>query len=113
MNWTFLDIMAELLFLLLELSLEDLVSFPDWLDHEQPLDLLEGNTAGFGDEEEGEYEGKERQGSEEHIHAVTHGSKHLLSESRHQEVEEPVACRRGSLSQRTEVGVEEFLENFR
>lgn len=44
-------------------------------------------------------------------HAVVHRGEHLFGEARDEEVKEPVARSRGSLSQGTEVGVEEFLIN--
>jgi len=104
----FLDIIAELLLLFLELLFENLVCSPDGLALEQTVDLLQRDTASLGDEEEGEEERQERESGEEHVHAVTHSLEHLLSEARNKEVKEPVAGGSGSLSQGTEVGVEEF-----
>lgn len=107
----FLDLVAELLILFLEFLLEHFVCSPDGLALEQTIDLLEWDTASLGDEEEGEEEGEERERSEEHVHSVAHCLKHLLGEARDEEVEEPVARGGGSLSQGTEVGVEELGVN--
>lgn len=108
-NSTILDLESELLFLCGQLGLQLLVRVPDGLDLEQALDLLQRNTAGLGDEEEGEEEGEEGQGGEEEVDTVSHGREHLFGESRHEEVEQPVAGSGAGLGQRTEVGVEEFL----
>lgn len=58
-NRVFLDIESELLFFSLQLLLELLVGIPDRLDHEETINLFKRNTAGLGDEEEGEEEGEE------------------------------------------------------
>jgi hypothetical protein len=108
-NSTILDLESELLFLLRQLGLQLLVRVPDRLDLEQALDFLQRNTTGLGDEEEGEEEGEEGQGGEEEVDTVSHGREHLFGESRDKEVEQPVAGSGAGLSQRTEVGVEEFL----
>ena len=104
-----LDVVAELLLLFLQLHLERLVGAPHGLALEQPIDLLQRDTTGFGDEEEGEEEGQEGERGEEEVYAVVHGDEHLLGEAGDEEVEEPVAGGREGLSQGTEVGVEEFL----
>lgn len=93
-----------------DLGQELAVRPPDGLDLEQAVDPLERHAARLGHEEEGEEEGQEGQRSEEHVHAVAHGLEHLLGEARHEEVEEPVAGRRGTTGQGAEVGVEEFLK---
>lgn len=104
-----LDICAEALLLPRKLLLERLVRLPDRLDLEQALHLLQRDTSGLWDEEEGVEEGEEGQRREEEVHAVAHGGEHLLGEARHEEVEEPVAGGRGGLGYGAEVGVEEFL----
>lgn len=106
---TILNIEAELLFLFSQLGLELLVRVPDGLHLEEALDLLQRNTAGLGNEEEGKEEGEEGQGGEEEVNSVAHGREHLFGESRHEEVEQPVAGSGAGLSQRAEVRVEEFL----
>lgn len=106
---TLLDFKAELFFVFLQLSLQLGVSPPDRLDLEQPVDGLERDTAGFGDQEEGEEEREERECGEEEVDTVVHLRKHLLGEPRDEEVEQPVAsCCRG-LREGSEVGIEEFL----
>lgn len=108
MNSLIFNIETELLLFFLELLLQNLVRPPDRLFLEEAIDLLKRNTASLGDEEEGEEEGEERKGCEEHVHAVAHSSEHLLGEARHEEVEKPVAGGCAGLSQRSEVGVEEL-----
>lgn len=106
---TLLDFKAELFFVFLQLSRQLGVSPPDRLDLEQPVDGLERDTAGFGDQEEGEEEREERECGEEEVDTVVHLRKHLLGEPRDEEVEQPVAsCCRG-LREGSEVGIEEFL----
>lgn len=80
-NSTILDLESELLFLCCQLGLQLLVRVPNWLDLEQALDLLQRDTAGLGDEEEGEEEGEEGQRGEEEVDTVSHGREHLLGES--------------------------------
>lgn len=103
-----LDIKTELLLLLLENLLELLVCPPNRLLLEETVDLLQRNTTGLRNEEEGEEEGKEGQRGEEEVDAVAHSLEHLLSEARDEEVEQPVAGSCAGLSQRAEVGIEEF-----
>lgn len=95
--------------LLLQLRLERLVCPPDGLDLEQALHLLQWDTAGLGDEEEGVKEGEEGQRREEEVDAVAPGLEHLLCEARDEEVEEPVAAGGCCLGEGAEVGIEEFL----
>lgn len=104
-----LQVAAETLLVLLQLSLELLVRIPDGLDLEQAINLLQRNTTGFGDEEEGKEEGTEGQGSEEEVDTEVHTGKHLLGEPSDQEVEEPVTGGGSGLTQGTKIGVEEFL----
>lgn len=85
-NSTILDFESELLFLCCQLGLQLLIRVPDRLDLEQALDLLQRDTAGLGDEEEGEEEGEEGEGGEEEVDTVSHGREHLFGESRHKEV---------------------------
>lgn len=108
-NSTILNVKSELLFLSCQLFLQLLVRVPDGLDLEEALNLLQRDTTGLGDEEEGKEEGEEGQGGEEEVDAVAHGREHLFGESRYEEVEKPVAGSRAGLSQRPEVGVEKFL----
>lgn len=56
---TLLDFKAELFFVFLQLSLQLAVCPPDRLDLEQSVNGLKRDTAGFGDQEEGEEEGEE------------------------------------------------------
>lgn len=104
-----LDIGAEPMLLLLQLRLERLVGSPDGLDLEQALHLLQRDTAGLGDEEEGVKEGEEGERRKEEVDAVAPGLEHLLGEAGHEEVEQPVAAGGCCLCKRTEVGIEEFL----
>lgn len=104
-----LNLIAELLLLFRESSLEHLVCSPDGLAIKQAVDLFKRDTAGLRDEEKGEEECQERQCSEEEVHAVVHLLEHLFGEARDEEVKEPVARSRGGLSQGTEIGIEEFL----
>lgn len=107
-NSLILNIEAELLLLGAENLLKLLVGPPDRLALEQAVDLLQRDTGGLGNKEEGEEEGKEGERGEEHIHSVSHGGEHLLGEARDEEVEEPVACGGAGLGEGTEVGVKEF-----
>lgn len=108
-NSTILDIESELLFLCSQLSLELLVRVPDGLDLEEALDLLQRNTTGLGNEEEGKEEGEEGEGGKEEVDSVAHSREHLFGEPRYEEVEQPVTGSGAGLSQRAEVRVEEFL----
>lgn len=109
MNNPALDVGAEPLLLRRQLLLERLVCLPDRLDLEQALHLLQWDTTGLGDEEEGVEEREEGQRREEEVHAVAHRGEHLLGEPRHEEVEQPVAGSGAGLGYGAEVGVEEFL----
>lgn len=109
MNRLLLDIEPELLFFGLQLSLELLVGPPDRLDREETINLLKRDTAGLRDEEKGEEEGEEGQGSEEEVYSVSHGFEHLFGEAGDEEVKEPVTGGCEGLGQRTEAGLEEFL----
>lgn len=104
-----LDIKAELLLFFLEQRLELLVCLPNGLLLEEAVDLLQRNTTGLRDEEEGEEEGKEGQGGEEEVYTIAHSLEHLLGEARDEEVEQPVTGSGTGLGQGTEVGIEEFL----
>ena len=108
-NRTILDIEPELLLLSCQLSFQLLIRVPDRLNLEETLNLLQRDTACFRDEEEGKEEGEAGQGGEEEVDAVAHCCEHLLGKSRYEEVEKPVAGGCTGLSQRAEVGVEEFL----
>ncbi len=108
-NSTILDLEPELLLLSCQLSLQLLVRVPDGLDLEEALNLLQRDTTGLRDKEEGKEEGEEGQGCEKEVDAIAHGREHLFGESRYEEVEKPVTGGCAGLSQRAEVGVEEFL----
>lgn len=99
MKSTIFDIESELLVFCSQLGLQLLVRVPDRLDLEQALDLLQRDTTGLRDEEEGKEECEEGQGGEEEIDTVSHGREHLFGEARDEEVEEPVAGSRAGLSQ--------------
>lgn len=107
-NSLILNFEAELLLLRAENLLELFVGPPDRLALEQAVNLLQWDTGGLGDKEEGEEEGEEGERSEEHVHSVSHGGEHLLGEARDKEVEEPVACGGAGLGEGTEVGVKEL-----
>jgi len=109
MNNLALHLLLKLHVLLRKLPHQRLVSLPHRLDLEQPVNLLQRDSLGLGDEKKGEEEGEERQRSEEEVDAVAHRLEHLLREARDEEVEEPVARGRRAARQRAEVGVEEFL----
>ena len=79
-------------------------------DLEESVNLLQRNSTCLGNEEEGEDEGEEGQSRKEHIDTVSHCSKHLLGESRYEEVEQPVAGGRAGLGKGSETGIEEFLD---
>lgn len=104
-----LDVSTEPLLLPRQLLLERLVRLPDRFDLEQALHLLQWDTTSLWDEEEGIEEREEGQRREEEVHAVAHRGEHLFGESRHEEVEQPVAGRCAGLGYGAEVGVEEFL----
>lgn len=107
-NSLVLNLKAELLLLCAENLLELLIGTPDGLALEQAVDLLQRDTGGLGNKEEGEEEGEEGERGEEHVHSISHGGEHLLGEARDEEVEEPVACGGAGLGEGTEVGVEEL-----
>lgn len=104
-----LDVKSKLFFFLLQLSLKCLVGPPDRLALEQTVHLLQRDTAGLGDEEEGEEEGEEGEGCEKEVNPIAHSLEHLLGEPRDKEVEQPVAGRCAGLGQGAEVRVKEFL----
>lgn len=108
MNSVVLNLKAEFLLLRAEDLLELRIGTPDRLALEQAVDLLQRDTGGLGDKEEGEEEGEEGEGCEEHVHSVSHSSEHLLGEARDEEVEEPVTCGGAGLGEGTEVGVKEL-----
>jgi hypothetical protein len=101
-------ILLKILILSSELLHQNLVCLPGWLDLEKPIHGFKRQRLCLWDAEKHEEDRNDHKRSEEKVNSISPRFKHLLGESRNDEIPEPVVGRCIGLTKRPRVLVKHF-----